>query len=327
MARLPDEQWAMIEDSIDKKRTAASAFKQRTHCGKGGSVKFPSDFMSKKELKAMNGEVKSYRMNAPLSWEEFKELPDDLKVNYIQSLREKFNVPDYDLSQMFDVSLAKLTLYLKDLKLEMVHDVEIWNKEAFLAWRSGGNSELVKENEPVIETETKYERKPIDWATFKTLSDTEKVAYIKWIRETFKAPNNAIAESLGCHHTTLRVVLSELDLQLGRGSALGKGEWPKDEFFAWARGEKTIEEVAEEIVEMTEVEPAEETPEEAVTEAEVVDIPAEPPKFVEYRPATAVPTCGNLTFACPADQALNTLTQLLGNTNVRLRVQWDLIEE
>ncbi len=332
MARLPDEQWAMIEDSIEKKRTAASAFKQRTHCGKGGSVKFPSDFMSKKELKAMNGEVKSYRLNDPMSWDEFKELPSDLKAGYIQKLREKFNVPDNFIAEMFDVSLAKLTLYLMDLKLELVHDIELWNKEAFLAWRSGASSELVKENEPVVDTETKYERKPIDWAAFKTLSDPEKVAYIKWIRETFKAPNNAIAESLGCHHTTLRVVLSELNLQLGRGSALGKGEWPKDEFFAWARGEKTIEEVAEEIVEMITEEPVVE-----IVEEPVVEIVEEPAPIVEStyheridirpKPTTAVPTCGNLTFACPADQALNTLAQLLGSTNVRLRVQWDIIEE
>ena len=52
MSKLPDEQWDMIEDSISKKRTAQSARHRRTHCGKGGSVKFPSDYMTKKGVKS-----------------------------------------------------------------------------------------------------------------------------------------------------------------------------------------------------------------------------------------------------------------------------------
>lgn len=66
MSRLPDEPLEMIEDSISKKRAAQSARHRRTHCGKSGSVKFPSDYMTKKELKAMNGECKSYRLNDPM---------------------------------------------------------------------------------------------------------------------------------------------------------------------------------------------------------------------------------------------------------------------
>ena len=50
MAWYTDEQYEMIRDSREKKSIAASAFKQKTHCGKGGRVKFPSDYMSKKEL-------------------------------------------------------------------------------------------------------------------------------------------------------------------------------------------------------------------------------------------------------------------------------------
>lgn len=346
MTRLPDEQWAMIEDSIDKKRTAASAFKQRTHCGKGGSVKFPSDFMSKKELRAMNSEVKSYRMNAPLSWEEFKELPSDLKVSYIQSLRDKFNVPDGAIAEMFDVSLAKLTLYLKDLKLEMVHDIDIWNKEAFLAWRSGGNPSLVKETEPVEEVEgTKYERKAMIWKEFEGLTADQKRDYIAYLRETFKAPNTAIAESLNVCVATFRRVVSELGVGLDRSSSLGKGHWPKEEFFAWVRGERVVEDnqsteeapveaTVEEILEM--ITEAPESLEKAVEPAKPETNPVaeivpeshpEPVKPVRATPALAIPTYGELNFDCPADQALNTLTMLLGNKRVQLHVRWDVVEE
>ena len=41
----------------------------------------------------MNGECKSYRLNDPMAWKEFKSMPDDLKITYINLLRKKFNVP------------------------------------------------------------------------------------------------------------------------------------------------------------------------------------------------------------------------------------------
>ena len=115
MSKLPDEQWDMIEDSINKKRTAQSARHRRTHCGKGGSVKFPSDYMTKKELKAMNGECKSYRLNDPMMWEEFKQLPDDIKIMYIKGIREKYDIPDKYLADAMGVASPRFCRWMKCL--------------------------------------------------------------------------------------------------------------------------------------------------------------------------------------------------------------------
>lgn len=115
MSRLPDEQWDMIEDSISKKRTAQSARHRRTHCGKSGSVKFPSDYMTKKELKQMNGECKSYRLNEPMTWEEFKQLPDDIKTMYIKGIREKYDVPDKYLAEAMGVASPTFCRWMKCL--------------------------------------------------------------------------------------------------------------------------------------------------------------------------------------------------------------------
>lgn len=62
---MTDERFTFIEDCKDKKRTARGAHNKRTHCGKGGAVMFPSDYLTTKEKKAMNGECKAYRMNDP----------------------------------------------------------------------------------------------------------------------------------------------------------------------------------------------------------------------------------------------------------------------
>lgn len=57
----------------------------------------------------MNGEVKSYKLNEPMSWKAFKELPDDIKVTYIKLLREKWGVPDSYIAEMMGISQALIS--------------------------------------------------------------------------------------------------------------------------------------------------------------------------------------------------------------------------
>lgn len=47
---MTDEKYEFLQDCRDKKITARSARSTRTHCGKGGAVKFPSDYMSKRRF-------------------------------------------------------------------------------------------------------------------------------------------------------------------------------------------------------------------------------------------------------------------------------------
>lgn len=156
MARLPDEQWDMIEDSISKKRTAQSARHRRTHCGKGGSVKFPSDYMTKKELKQMNSECKSYRLNEPMSWNEFKELPDDIKTMYIKGIREKYDIPDKYLAEAMGVASPTFCRWMKclgcTLGVRMGLKGEAWKEsEQGIAFYEWWRKETMAENMPKID--------------------------------------------------------------------------------------------------------------------------------------------------------------------------------
>lgn len=119
MALMPDEQYVMISDSIEKKKIAHSSHNRKTHCGKGGRVKFPSDYLSKKELKAMNGDVKSYNLNKPMTWEEFRRMPQDLQIMYIKKLRNEFGVPDIVLSKAMGVCKSSFSKAMKDLNLSL----------------------------------------------------------------------------------------------------------------------------------------------------------------------------------------------------------------
>lgn len=98
---MTDEKYLFVTDCAEKKRTARGAYNKKV--GKGRKVKFPSDYMTRKELDAMNGEVVSYKLNEPMTWAEFKALPDDIKKTYIKLLREKFDVPDSRIAAMLEI--------------------------------------------------------------------------------------------------------------------------------------------------------------------------------------------------------------------------------
>ena len=156
MSKLPDEQWDMIEDSISKKRTAQSARHRRTHCGKGGSVKFPYDYMTKKELKAMNGECKSYRLNDPMMWKEFKKLPDDIKTMYIKSIREKYDIPDQYIAEVMGVNPSTFCKTMKrlgcTLGVRMGLKGNAWKEsEQGIAFYKWWRKEKMAENMPKID--------------------------------------------------------------------------------------------------------------------------------------------------------------------------------
>ena len=119
MALLPDEQYVMISDSIEKKKIARSSHNRKTHCGKGGRVKFPSDYLSKKELKAMNGVVKSYNLNKPMTWKEFRSMPQDLQIMYIKKIRNEFGVPDIVLGKAMGICKSSFSKAMSDLNLSL----------------------------------------------------------------------------------------------------------------------------------------------------------------------------------------------------------------
>ena len=119
MALMPDERYVMISDSIEKKKIARSSHNRKTHCGKGGRVKFPSDYLSKKELKAMNGDVKSYSLNKPMTWEEFRSMPQDLQIMYSKKLRNEFGVPDSVLGKAMGVCRSSFSKAMRDLNLSL----------------------------------------------------------------------------------------------------------------------------------------------------------------------------------------------------------------
>lgn len=364
MAWYSDEEYEFRRDCGEKKRTAASSHKQRTHAGKGGRVRFPSDFKSRKELKAMNGECVTYKLGDPMKWEDFKKLPDEYKIMYINGIRERFGAHDGRIAGMLGIDRKTFQLYLVDLKVGLDQDYNyvVWDEEAWNMWAFG----LIKDDlveETAEEVTTDISIKPMTWDGFKVLPDEDKVAYIKAIREEFKPTDVAIAEMMGVRSMTFGKEVRRLGLGLGKNSRLGaRHNWDKDGFYRWAfptRYLKTAEDIAEHALEESEdmsessavkttediaecvavEETVEDTTSEAVCEALEAPVSGEQvyddaEEVVENKAAqvvrhceTVVPNSGVMSFECEAGAALNMVKMLLSGSKVRIKVEWEVVEE
>lgn len=137
MAWMSDEAYDFYEDRKEKSFTARSAKNKRGHTGKQGAMRTASDYLTQKQLRALNGECVTYRLGAPMTWEEFNVMPDDLKVMYIKKLRKEYFVPDDILASSMGVEASVFRDAIVSLKLSPRKETDYTNTDdcgRFLNW-------------------------------------------------------------------------------------------------------------------------------------------------------------------------------------------------
>ena len=92
-------------DALQKKRVASGA-RHRVRAKRG--CQLPSDSLTAAQKRRLNGEVKTYNMNAPMVWAEFKEMPDDLKVTYLNHLADEYQANQKMIAGMLGVTTVKV---------------------------------------------------------------------------------------------------------------------------------------------------------------------------------------------------------------------------
>lgn len=154
---MKDEEYLFQTDCREKKNVANSARYKRGHTGRGGKVRFPSDSLTKKEKEAMNGECKSYKLNEPMKWAEFKAMPLDIQEQYLRLLRTTYSVPWTEVEKMMGVARCVVTRYMQSRGVEIGGRL-FWNssqKEKWFAFLKGvphSGVETQAEEIPVKET-------------------------------------------------------------------------------------------------------------------------------------------------------------------------------
>ena len=94
-------------DALQKKRIAAGA----RHMRRGSRSKrcfLPSDNLTPAQLKRRNGPVSTYKLDAPMRWDDFKAMPVDLQKKYLTNLVEAYGATNEMLGDMFYVHQTRV---------------------------------------------------------------------------------------------------------------------------------------------------------------------------------------------------------------------------
>lgn len=72
------------------------------------------DFLprTKSELKAMNGPCTTYRLNEPMKWASFTQIPTRIQIEYLRSLVKRFHATEEMLPSLFGATPTAVRYYL-----------------------------------------------------------------------------------------------------------------------------------------------------------------------------------------------------------------------
>lgn len=108
---MTDETYVFKETERERKRTARGAFSK-----KGGSrskkCTLPSDRLTEKQRKELNGEVYSYDVNKPMDWSTFVYMPQDIQLEYLKKLCSVHGGRLKDAADMFGIASGSLSNYI-----------------------------------------------------------------------------------------------------------------------------------------------------------------------------------------------------------------------
>lgn len=89
-------------DALQKKRIAQGA--RHRKCGsKTRYVSLPHDHITRKEWEKMNGDIVGWNLAHPMNWGQFREMPQDLKKEYLTKLKEELGGNATAIAKMFGV--------------------------------------------------------------------------------------------------------------------------------------------------------------------------------------------------------------------------------
>lgn len=138
-------------DNWQKKILAKNATKRK--CGaKSKKCTLPSDYLTNKQIRERNGKIVSFNLNAPMTWSQYITLPDDIKKEYILTLRKKYNANQTVIAEMFGRAKATISKEMKRLNLRMDGEIRMTKEEIrdFREWVAGDIDEpMQKEDAPI----------------------------------------------------------------------------------------------------------------------------------------------------------------------------------
>lgn len=113
---MRDETYTFIQTVKDRKSTAHGA-RYKKNGSKSRKCTLPSDYLTTKERKEMNGPMNTYSMNQPHTKAELRTWPRDLQIEYVAGILDKYHPTNADLGLMLGVHGNSASTYIHKLGL------------------------------------------------------------------------------------------------------------------------------------------------------------------------------------------------------------------
>lgn len=245
------------------------------HHKKGGSAvsKLGNNPMTWQEIQSKHGPIQTYTEGFT-SYEDFKKMPPDLEAEYVNNLCAKYNIRHEDISTiLFELSdldlIARLKIKGVDKKLHIIKKSDVTDearqkfKDDVNLWRDRTEkAKIVDLSEAQRKHDIIENAEFIDYEEFSAFTIDEKVLYLNSLIDKYGVSLAAIERELfKLPITNLRHKLDSAGVlkQIKRGNngynAIRANKDFCDALKNW-RGESTLEEKSEALVEPIKEEPA-----------------------------------------------------------------------
>lgn len=121
-----------FEREIQEKRRIAAGARHKKRRGRGCSL--PSDCLTPAQLRRLSGNVVTYRLDRPMRYEEVMSLPEDLRREYVASLRDNYQINAAMLSRMLFVPEERAAELMKELGVSQASEASA--EASMLRWRA-----------------------------------------------------------------------------------------------------------------------------------------------------------------------------------------------
>lgn len=162
---MTDLQYVYQSDIREKKSTGLGIFHKKNG-SKSKKCTLPSDYLTRKEKMAMSGECKTYDMRKFYTYEEFKQFPDDIQLQYLNSLINRYDVTIAAIAdELFHITQTGLYKYLRKHELlQYINKAPNGKSAMALQGRARLMSAIEKANNPVEEPipEPEVETPPVE---------------------------------------------------------------------------------------------------------------------------------------------------------------------
>lgn len=113
---MREETCIFHQDVREKTITGRSARHMRTHCGRRGPVRLPSDTLTKRQRERLNGECRVYRLGQSMDWGSYLQMPRELRITYLKRLRQ--TLQSREIAERMGAAEEELARELEALGLE-----------------------------------------------------------------------------------------------------------------------------------------------------------------------------------------------------------------